>query len=136
MIAITPDLLTHVAEIDEQHKELFDRINAVELELIGAKSITKEAAQKTLDFLGSYIIEHFGFEEELQRKSGYPKYGWHRAMHQWYIAEFRKVKEEYEKNGPSEAFTLLLDRSIKNWISKHIRNVDTEFGKYLNARKK
>ena len=130
MIPYTSDLHTHVDMLDEQHEEMIKRINAVEA--IRDESISREEAERILNFLGEYIIKHFGDEEELQIKTGYPHYDWHHEMHQWYIAEFHKLKEEYLQNGPSEHFTHLLNHSIVNWILKHIEHVDTTLAKYVH----
>ncbi|MCL2617038.1 MAG: hemerythrin family protein [Defluviitaleaceae bacterium] len=132
MVNFTPDLETHVPKIDNQHKELFKRIN--EVVAMGAKSVNKEETDKTLVLLGDYIKEHFRDEEELQKKSGYPKYEWHRDQHKQYIDSFNKLKAEYTKNGPSAMFTLQLNKSIIEWIVKHIKHVDIELGKFINQK--
>ncbi len=131
MITLTKDMEVGVPKIDAQHKELINRLNAVTA--MGAKSVSKEETQKTLDLLGEYIVKHFGDEEALQRQSGYPKYEWHKGQHQIYIAEFQKLKREFAANGVSAKFTLELNSSIINWIVRHIKNVDAEFGKYYSA---
>ena len=128
----TPDLLTNVEFIDNQHKELFKRINDVVA--LGVKSISKEETEKTLNFLSSYIVKHFNDEEALQRQVGYPKNEWHRSQHQFYISECNKLKAEYSANGPSAQFTLLLNKSIIEWIVKHIKNVDVDLGRHINER--
>jgi len=133
MIKFTPDLETKVPQIDSQHKELFARINDVVA--MGVKSASKEETDKTFKLLGDYINKHFRDEEELQRKSGYPKYEWHREQHKLYVDSFNKLKLEYAQNGPSTAFTLQLNKSIIDWIVKHIRHVDVELGKFLNENK-
>jgi hemerythrin len=133
MIAFTPDLITNVSLIDEQHKELFNRINAVST--MGTRSTGKDETEKTLDLLNAYVVKHFGDEEALQRKCGYPKYDMHRAQHQIYINECKRMKSEYMKNGPSVQFTLQLSKSIIDWIIKHIKNVDKELGVYINQNK-
>jgi hemerythrin len=134
MIILTSGLLTHIDVIDEQHKELVNRINA--LTAIGTKSVTKEEVEEMLDFLGKYIVKHFGDEEALMREFNYPKYDWHHETHRWYIAEFHKLKEEYNQNGFSEQFNLLLEKSIINWIVRHIETVDLQLGKYITEQKK
>ncbi|MDR1735901.1 MAG: bacteriohemerythrin [Oscillospiraceae bacterium] len=132
MITLTKDMEVGVAKIDAQHRELIDRLNAVTA--MGAKSVSKEETQKTIDLLGEYIVKHFGDEETLQKQSGYPKYEWHRGQHQLYIGEFAKLKREFAANGVSAKFTLDLNNSIINWIVRHIKSVDVEFGKfYLSA---
>ncbi len=100
---------------------------------LGAKSVTSEETKKTLDLLGEYIVRHFSDEEALQKQSGYPKYEWHKGQHQIYIGEFRKLKAEFAANGISAKFTLDLNNSIINWIVRHIKSVDMDFGKYYRA---
>ena len=132
MITLSKDMETGVAKIDAQHRELIDRLNAITS--MGAKSVSTEETQKTLKLLGDYIIKHFSDEEVLQKQSGYPKYEWHKAQHQLYIAEFQKLKKEFDADGYSAKFTLDLNNSIINWIVRHIKSVDVEFGKHYNAK--
>ena len=134
MITITKDMETGIPRIDAQHKELVDRLNAVTS--MGTKSVSKEETQKTLDLLGEYIVKHFRDEEALQKQSGYPKYEWHKGQHQHYVAEFQKLKKEFSTNGHSAKFTLDLSNSIINWIVRHIKSVDVEFGKHFNSQKR
>ncbi len=128
MIAFTKDMEIGVPKIDAQHKELIDRLNAVIA--MGAKSVSVEETQKTLKFLGDYIIQHFGDEENLQKQSQYPKYDWHRGQHKIYVAEFQKLQEEFKASGVSAKFTLALNNSIVAWIVRHIKTADVEFGKH------
>jgi hemerythrin len=128
MITLTSDMATGVTKIDEQHKELVNRINAVVS--MGTQSVSKEETQKTINFLGEYIIKHFGDEEALQRQCKYPKYEWHKEQHHIYINEFKKLKEEFSANGPSAKFTVSLNTSLINWIVRHIKTVDVELGRY------
>ena len=134
MIALTSELMTGVAEIDAQHEELFKRINSVSL--VTSQNEMQAAIERELEFLGSYIVEHFEDEEELQRKYEYPEHNWHKTMHQWYVAEFNKLKQEYDANGATPEFSNLLDHSITNWIVKHIGNVDKGLGRYINERRR
>ncbi|MDR1703642.1 MAG: hemerythrin family protein [Clostridiales bacterium] len=131
MITLTDSMKVGVPKIDAQHQELVDRLNAVTS--MGAKAVSKEETQKTLNMLGDYIVKHFGDEEVLQKQSGYPKYEWHRGQHQIYIGEFQKLKREFDTNGISAKFTLDLNNSIVGWIVRHIKNVDVEFGKYYRS---
>jgi len=133
MIAITPDLLTHVALIDEQHKELFERINSVSA--IGTIPDVANETERTLDFLGVYIAKHFSDEEDMMIDSGYPDYNWHHTWHQSYIAKFNSLKDEYLKNGISPEYVEILDKFIIGWILTHIGQVDVKLGKYINSKK-
>ena len=101
--------------------------------MLGVKANDKAEIEKALKFLGDYIIKHFSDEEALQRNAGYPKYAWHREQHQLYISEFNKLKTEYRTNGPSVKYALTLNKSIIDWIVKHVRTADVELGKFLNS---
>jgi hemerythrin len=121
-----------VVEIDEQHKELVDRINA--LMSMEHDVDSGEETQKTLNMLEEYIIKHFSDEEELQRKNKYPEYESHKKMHQLFIDEFEKLKKEFEVNGHSLKFTMDLNNSLINWLVKHIKSADVELGKFLKNK--
>jgi hemerythrin len=131
-ISFTTDLETGVGKIDEQHKELIKRISDVVS--TGAASAEKAETDKIIQFLGDYIIEHFTDEEKLQKDSGYPKYEWHKGLHEEYVGNFNRLKEEYAKNGPSISFSMQLNKSIIDWIVRHIRTVDKELGAFINGK--
>jgi hemerythrin len=118
-----------VVEIDAQHMELVNRLNA--LLSMEHNVDSGEESQKTLNMLEEYIIKHFSDEEELQRKNKYPEYESHKKLHQSFIDEFEKLKKEFEANGHSLKFTMDLNNSLINWIVKHIKSADVELGKFL-----
>jgi len=129
MITLSKDMEVGVLEIDTQHMELVDRLNA--LTSMGHDAVSKEETQKTLDLLEEYIVKHFSDEEELQRQNKYPEYEAHKKMHELYINEFQKLKKEFAENGYSLKFTMDLNSSLINWIVKHIKSADVELGKFL-----
>jgi len=129
MIQLSKDMEVGVVEIDAQHMELVNRLNA--LVSMGHDAASKEESQKTLNMLEEYIIKHFSDEEELQKKNKYPEYESHKKLHQLFIDEFEKLKKEFEINGHSLKFTMDLNNSLINWIVKHIKSADVELGKFL-----
>ncbi|MCL2018985.1 MAG: hemerythrin family protein [Oscillospiraceae bacterium] len=133
MLTLSKDMETGVVKIDEQHRELINRLNAVTS--MGLKSISKEETQKTISILEEYIVKHFSDEEALHKQSNYPKRDEHKQMHKQYISEFRTLKREFITNGESPKFTMTLNNSIINWIVKHIKTADAEFGKFYTAKK-
>jgi hemerythrin len=132
MLSLSKDMETGVEKIDSQHRELINRIN--NLLAIGEKSASEEETQKTIDYLGEYIVKHFSDEEEIQIKSNYPKYAEHKKLHTYYIDEFSKFKNEFAEKGNSMEFTMKLNNSLINWIVKHIKGNDVEFGKFYKGR--
>jgi hemerythrin len=131
MISLSKDMETGVEKIDAQHMELVNRINAVLS--MGHNSLSKEEVQKTLKLLEDYTVKHFSDEEALQKQHNYPKYEWHKSQHQLFIAEIKKLENEYANNGYSDIFTLNLNNSIINWIIKHIKSADVELGKFIKG---
>jgi len=129
MVTLSKDMEVGVVEIDAQHKELVDRLNA--LTSMENDVDSKEETQRTLNMLEEYIIKHFSDEEALQRQNKYPEYESHKKLHQQFIGEFEKLKEEFEANGHSMKFTMDLNNSLINWIVKHIKSADVALGKFL-----
>jgi hemerythrin len=132
MLSLLKDMETGVEKIDMQHRELIDRIN--NLLAVSAKAISEEETQKTIDYLGEYVVKHFGDEEELQINSKYPKYPEHKEKHTLFVNDFVNLKNEFAGNCNSMEFTMKLNSSLINWIVKHIKGDDVEFGKYYKAQ--
>jgi hemerythrin len=127
MITFTNDLETGVPAIDEQHRELINRINTV---ISSGVHAAKEETEKTLKFLSDYVDTHFGDEERLQKSFNYPQYSWHHDQHNIYTAEVDKLLKEYRDNGYSIKYKMQLDKSIIDWIIKHIKTADVAFGRW------
>lgn len=132
MITFTKDMEVGVDKIDSQHKELIERLNAVIAMGVGA--VSKAETDKTFNMLNTYVAKHFSEEEELQRKSNFPKYEWHKEQHKAYIKGLEDLKKEYDTNGHSAKFTLDLNNSIIRWIVRHIKSADIELGAYLKSQ--
>lgn len=56
----TSSLETGIEAIDEQHKELFKRIDQLELALYNGRAASELV--KLMEYLGLYITEHFELE--------------------------------------------------------------------------
>ena len=68
----TKALSVGISEIDDQHKELFGRINKM-LNIIVESSEIDETG-KVIDFLDEYVVSHFATEEGLMKRFDYPIY--------------------------------------------------------------
>ena len=132
MVKLTPDMMVGNAKIDNQHKELVDRLNTIVA--MGADAVSKEETQKTLKLLNDYVVKHFTDEEALQKQSDFPKYEWHKGQHQLFIDELTKLKKELDTNGHSPQFALSLRNSIIAWIVRHIKSADVALGKHLKSK--
>jgi hemerythrin len=128
-ITWTPALAVGVSHIDEEHKELFDRVN----KLLDAmqQSRAKEQIAPLVGFLKDYVNVHFGGEAALMQRHRYPEAQYHLAQHAFFVAEFRALAEELEKAGPTALITIKLNKLLCDWLRQHIASTDKKLGAFL-----
>lgn len=127
-------LLTGNSTIDEQHRELIDRINKV-LILCENEKPAKREAINLLHYLSEYTDYHFSEEEELQKSVNYPGFEEHQKKHrelQKVVAELIEMLEEQE--GPTDAFVNQLYKNVGEWLLYHIRGFDRSVAEYIFMR--
>lgn len=117
-----------VEEIDDQHKRLFDKFNA----LIQAYEEGKGAAElvRMFDFLDEYVVTHFADEERLQKKLGYPDHARHREQHQSFIREMATLKGRLRAEGSTKVLVSTVSRVITGWLIEHISGMDRALGRF------
>ena len=130
-ITFEDNLLTGNKMIDEQHKELIERIRNFVFACQDGKS--KVNAIKMLDYLDEYTDFHFKEEEALQEKAEYPDRGKHHEKHE----EFKKsIQELYdflnENEGPNEQFIEQVKRNVVDWLFHHIKTFDRSVAEYIH----
>ena len=128
----TDDLRVGVDTIDNQHKELFDRIN----KLLDACNQGKGKGEigRVINFLEDYIIVHFNAEEEIQKRNAYPDYPHHKTLHEEFKKSFSELKKQFEKEGPGVHLILRTNSTVVDWLIKHIGRVDKELGAFLKTK--
>ncbi|MBI3397998.1 MAG: hemerythrin family protein [Deltaproteobacteria bacterium] len=126
------DLSVGVNEIDNQHKELFKRINNLLDACTQGKG--KEEVGSVIKFLEDYIITHFNAEEAIQKKNGYPDYETHKGLHDEFRKNFSELKNRFETKGAGLYLVLLTNRTIVDWLINHIGKMDKAIGAFLKKR--
>jgi len=129
----TTDLAVGVKEIDKQHQEIFRKINTL-LDACNAGK-GKTVVADVIDFLGNYVVEHFGAEEKLMQQYNYPEYPQHKQMHEDFIKSFVALKQSFEKDGVAINVVIQTNKTVVRWLNDHIRNVDKRLGKFLAEQK-
>ena len=126
------NLSVGVNEIDNQHKELFNRIN----NLLDACTRGKgsEEVKRTSDFLSEYVISHFGTEEKLMNKYNYPDYASHKEKHEKFKKEFAELKMKIEKEDTGLLTTIGTNHLLIDWWLNHIGKVDKALGAFLSGK--
>ncbi len=132
IFAWDPKLAVGVGLIDEQHQELFRRVNDL-LEALHAARGNEESG-RLLVFLGKYVIEHFRAEERLMASNAYPQAADHKQQHVDFVRTFSDLKSEFDKDGPSLTLAIKLNHAVCGWLRQHIGSTDMALGQFLKAR--
>jgi methyl-accepting chemotaxis protein/hemerythrin len=119
-----------IKQIDDQHKVLIDLIN--ELNDAMRQRRSQKIMMEVVDRLANYAVEHFGTEEKLFDKHGYPETEAHKEVHRKFVAKVSEFGEELRSGKAS--VTMEVMRFLKDWLLGHIKGTDQRYSKYLNER--
>jgi hemerythrin len=129
----TPDLSVGVDEIDDQHKELFQRLNNLRIAMSQGKGRTEIG--KTVKFLEDYVVAHFATEEKRMERYEYPAFSAHKAEHEAFIKDFSNFKKKLEnidtQGGITSFLVIEMQRRLYDWLINHIGRIDKALGNYL-----
>ena len=124
------NLAIGVAEIDNQHKELFRRFDSLLTACNEGKG--RDEVLRLLLFLDDYIKSHFAAEERLQVKHDYPGYLAHKAQHTLFIADVDRLESQFKIEGATLALVIQTNQTLVAWLIKHISRIDIEFAAFLH----
>ena len=125
------NLMTGNRMIDEQHKEIIEKIN--QLVQSCEQGREKVKAIKMLHYLADYADYHFAEEENLQERVHYPGLEEHKQKHE----DFRKAVNELfemleEEEGPSDRFVEAVHKNVTEWLYGHIKGFDVSVATYMH----
>jgi hemerythrin len=123
-------LSVNVQEIDSQHKRLVELVNQLHDAMSQGKG--REVMGATLAGLIDYTRTHFAAEERLMTAHAYPGYGRHKAEHDALTKQVVDLQGQYQAGQP--VLTIEVMNFLKDWLSKHILEVDKQLGAYLNSK--
>ncbi len=125
-----------VPRIDEQHKELFRRVESF-YQVLRSSDPWEEKVLKvneTLEFMKGYVVEHFRDEEEYQQSIHYPGYEDHKKLHIGmvdYVLEFTK---QYEQSNNSELLMQQFGGRLLAWLINHVAAEDQRIADYAKEK--
>ncbi|MBI4948709.1 MAG: hemerythrin family protein [Deltaproteobacteria bacterium] len=129
----TASLATGIAWQDNQHKELFNKINA----LIDAMNsgVAADEVGGLFRFLDTYVRDHFRNEEVAMDKLKYTDTISHKGQHKKFIENMGRLKNEYQKE---KSHQLIVDarKLLADWFYEHIAKVDKKLGEFLINKSK
>jgi hemerythrin-like metal-binding protein len=124
------DYSISVILIDNQHKKLVSLTNTLYL-ICEEKNVEKRNAvflkcvQDAVDYTGY----HFGTEETVMKKIGYPFYEKHYKEHQDFVARVVALTEELKKSTRVNPVSFV--HFLKFWVLNHIAKTDKDMGNYI-----
>jgi hemerythrin len=130
----TPNLSVGVTLIDDQHKMLFEKADA--LFEAGMKGQAKEYIGELLDFLDSYTKKHFADEEVYMRTIRYPAYDAQKQAHTEFIAQLAKLRSDFAASGGNIVVIINANQLVVGWLTQHIAGMDKKIGEFARANNK
>lgn len=113
-----------IAEIDAQHKELFNQLNSLLDAMKAGKGRTE--IDKLVSFLESYTVKHFSCEEKHMEERKCKACAANKAAHAQFVSKFRSFKEELGKSGSNTALVLRMQNELCQWLDQHIAGIDSQ----------
>ncbi len=125
------ELVSGIKEIDDQHKEIFRRIN--ELQDAAKEGRGREYIKELVDFLDDYVATHFSAEEGLMKKYNYPMAELHINQHRYLTRRFEEIKEELS-TGHKLIATIMAHSVLGMWWVEHILKIDKPLVAYIREK--
>lgn len=117
-----------IAEIDEEHKNLFETLHDT-MDYLDCGGSAIQACKHLTDKLNEYACTHFVHEEAYMEQIGDLQLPRQKQEH----AQFKEIIESYQLTGldeeRSQQVIIELLTFISQWLYHHIRNSDTMIGK-------
>ena len=124
-------LNTGIKEVDQQHMTLVEKIGEF------AEAIDNQYGSAGINamliFLEDYVIKHFLTEEALQASSDYPKYLFHKSIHEGFIQDFTELKNRIDEEGINPGVLRDTQKFLIEWVVYHVSTADMEFGEYYTG---
>ncbi|MDO8991377.1 MAG: bacteriohemerythrin [Sideroxyarcus sp.] len=108
--------------IDQQHRQIMDYVNQLEDALGNGKP--QKVVSKLIATLVDYTIFHFGFEEDLLEKAGYPYLKPHQKSHATFAKRIADFRDRYDAG---EDVSKDVDALLSMWAFDHLKHDDSDY---------
>ncbi len=119
---------TGIGEVDHEHKELVELINALYREIGAAASHARIGAFLAEVF--ARISAHFALEEAVMRRHRYDDYAAHKADHEKLLDDLRDIMDAHDV-GDYVDYAAGLERAVGNWFVAHFKLRDARLHRIL-----
>ncbi len=114
-----------VAEIDEQHKHLFEIIN--KLFAMVSSTQSKKAINDLISEIVSYKVAHFATEEKYFHQFNFEGTKEHEIAHQRFDAKVKELVATHKDDTTALAFELV--DFLEDWLVGHLMSLDQQYVK-------
>jgi hemerythrin len=128
----TSTLSVGVPELDEQHRELFRRVDRL---LDAVLHQDRSEAGRLLAYLRSFVAEHFGAEERLMAESAYPDAARHAQEHRDFARRLSALDADFAAHGATAGLMFELEQQAVGWLRDHVYFTDVALGRWVMARR-
>ncbi|MBE0527558.1 MAG: hemerythrin family protein [Candidatus Thorarchaeota archaeon] len=118
--------------IDEQHKMLIKRTNAISEAVEMTRGLEK--IMQTLSFMIEYTEFHFSEEEKVMVENGYHRLSEHQKLHEDFKKRLNSMVQDFEEEGATTGLSEEITSYLTNWLVNHIKGIDTELGNILREK--
>lgn len=109
--------LIGVEELDYEHKDLFDHLNMLQLEL--AADTNTENIQRILEEIYVRFVAHFALEETYMHEHKYPKAVEHKREHENLLESMRDIIGKFSDATDVDELDRLFAR-LRKWVMNHV----------------
>ncbi len=126
-------LETGIELIDDQHKELFRRIDRLEVAMYSGTG----SAELTylVEYLVDYVVDHFAAEEKLLGEMNYPDLPKHIRQHEEFRLIVNEIVSSCRDKGADRYLAIEVDKKMRSWWENHILKLDMDYVPYFRNRK-
>ncbi|MES0328364.1 MAG: bacteriohemerythrin [Gammaproteobacteria bacterium] len=117
------DFCVGVAELDDDHKILFELLNYLRAMIEGGDA---SALPAIIDDLQQYTIYHFQHEEEMMLACHYQYLDNHKLVHRMMETRLNEFTKNPGFKGDIQAATWLID-FFEDWLKDHIAGMDKNY---------
>ncbi|MCX8070655.1 MAG: bacteriohemerythrin [Thermodesulfovibrionales bacterium] len=120
----------NIAEIDMQHKRLFDMVNDMHKAMKSGSA--DDIIGIILEQLINYCDIHFVTEEKYMSLHNYPDFISHKKAHEYLTKKTHELYLKFKSGEKVLSFDVM--DFLKDWLQNHILSVDKKFGPYLISK--
>jgi hemerythrin len=123
---LTPDLVTGIPEIDDQHRMLIRWAN-----LLLEEDAAPDVVHGSVEFLSRYADAHFRSEEFAMKLFGYDAQAQHLNEHDTFRQQIRILVNRVRDGASVKEIQASAGVLLLRWVASHIGTWDAAFARFL-----